>query len=422
MGMNYWISRGHKFFRHTARSRWTLVAIGVLMYFAFGVISAAIAVVVTPIRNELSLSYSQIGIILGSWQLMYIVVALPLGLMIDRVGLQRSLLFGTVAISLSAILRAYSVDFTSMLLAVGLFGIGGPVISVGLPKLVATLFDTGKRMLPTAIYITGSTLGAAFALAATNTFVVPFTGSWRSAYLCYGLFGLAIAFAWWLLGRNPAGSPTTEPKTASHATSTDPFYLYLSVLREKPVLLVALVGLAGLMLDHGLNNWLPQILEAKRYSAVETGYLATIPRIGGIFGGLLAAQLASLTGSRHGTAAIVLIGCSIGLALVGLFADVWQLSLALLSLGVTAAAVMPIMMAVLMELPQIGAQRMGAAAGVYFGIGEIGGFSGPALLGLLYDATGTFTWGITALALVAVAALLPLWMLRTTLLRRGERV
>lgn len=413
--MNFRLDRGRQTLRHASKSRWTLLAVGVLMYFAFGVISAAIAVVVTPIRTELNLTYSQMGIILGSWQLMYIVVALPLGLITDRLGLQRSLLFGAIAISLSAILRAYAVDFKSILLAVGLFGIGGPVISVGLPKLVATCFDPGKRMLPTAIYITGSTLGAAFALAATNTLVVPVAGTWRSAYLVYGLFGLTIAFTWWLLGKDHADSADTEPEMGAGVTPAGSFHLYLSVLREKPVFLVALIGLAGLMVDHGLNNWLPQILEAKAYSAVETGYLATVPRIGGILGGLLAAQFVILTGNRYGVAAIILTSCSVGLTLVGLFTGAWELSLALFGLGVASAAIMPLMMAILMDLPQVGARRMGAAAGVYFAIGEVGGFGGPALLGFLYDATGTFGWGIAVLASIALVALVPLWVLRRTL-------
>ena len=70
IGMNNWLDKGTLWFKYTARSRWTLLAIGSLMYFAFGVISAAIAVVVTPIRAELNLSYTQMGIVLGSWQLM----------------------------------------------------------------------------------------------------------------------------------------------------------------------------------------------------------------------------------------------------------------------------------------------------------------------------------------------------------------
>lgn len=413
--MNSWLKRGQQAFGHTSKSRWTLLTVGVLMYFAFGVISAAIAVMVTPIRAELNLSYSQMGIILGSWQLLYIIVALPLGLIIDRLGLQRSLLFGAIAISLSAVLRSYAVDFRSMLLAVGLFGIGGPVISIGLPKLVATYFDPGKRMLPTAIYITGSTLGAAFALAATNTLVVPVAGTWRSAYLIYGLFGLTIAFTWWLLGRGHADSADTELEAVPGVTPSSSFDLYLSVLRAKPVYLVALIGLAGLTVDHGLNNWLPQILEAKTYSAVESGYLATVPRIGGILGGLLAAQFVILTGNRYGAAAIILTSCSVGLTLVGIFSAAWGLSLALFGLGVASAAVMPLMMAILMDLPQVGARRMGAAAGVYFAIGEIGGFGGPALLGFVYDATGTFGWGVATLASIALVALVPLWALRRIL-------
>ena len=46
---------------------------------------------------------------------------------------------------------------------------------------------------------------------------------------------------------------------------------------------------------------------------------------------------------------------------------------------------------------------MGAAAGLFFTVGEIGGFSGPSAMGVIFDLTGGFTLGLFALAAVLMA-------------------
>jgi nitrate/nitrite transporter NarK len=50
---------------------------------------------------------------------------------------------------------------------------------------------------------------------------------------------------------------------------------------------------------------------------------------------------------------------------------------------------------------------MGAAAGLYFSIGEIGGFAGPTIVGLMVSLTGSFTTGLLILSLTMWAMVLP---------------
>lgn len=393
-------------------SRWELLVIGTAIYFVFGLISAAIAVMVTPIRIELDLSYTQMGVILGSWQLVYIFVALPLGVAIDKMGLKRALLIGALLISASALLRALSTDFWSLLASVGVFGIGGPIVSIGLPKLVATWFPAGKRTLPTGVYVTGTALGAAVALAGTQSVLMPLFAGWRGAYLAMGAVGLVIA-TWWWIRANDMQVNVAEPvgMTARQIRG---------VLSSPAVLLIACIGFSGFMLTHGLNNWLPQILEAKSYDAGQSGLLATIPRIGGILSGLVAAHLAARLGGGIGAATAVLALCAASLSAVAINIDTMTLVASLSVLGVASTAIMPIMTALLMEVPGIRAEQMGIAAGVYFTIGEIGGFGGPAVLGWLLDLTGSFTPGLVAMVALSIATLIPLWLLHRETFRRPQ--
>jgi len=92
------------------RYRWLILSIGWLIYFSFGLINTAIAPLVTPIMGDLGISYTQMGVITGAWQLIYIFTAQPLGVMIDRLGVYRTLLLGVVVISTSSLIKTYWPD------------------------------------------------------------------------------------------------------------------------------------------------------------------------------------------------------------------------------------------------------------------------------------------------------------------------
>ena len=61
-----------------------------LPYAAFGLISRSVAPLVTSILSDLHMSYSEMGLVLGSWQLTYIVVGILAGSITDRFGVRRA--------------------------------------------------------------------------------------------------------------------------------------------------------------------------------------------------------------------------------------------------------------------------------------------------------------------------------------------
>jgi cyanate permease len=381
--------------------RWEALAIGTSLYVAFGVISTAIATLVTPIRSELGLSFTQMGVILGAWQFMYIVVALPLGLAIDRLGLRRALLVGAALVAASGLLRALALDFWGMLAAVALFGVGGPIISIGLPKLVATYFPPGARAVPTGIYITGVSLGSAIGLAATPSLLLPLLGGWREVYLVLGAFGVLVTVWWAVRGRERRSeAPAAAPPRALAAAR--------AMLASRPVVLISLVGLTGFLITHGMHTWLPQLLEAKGHDPTAAGLLATVPRFSGVAAGLVAAQLAVALGGARAATLVVLVVSALSLVAFVPLTGGAPLVVVLLLVGTAPAAIMPLTTTLLMDRPEVGSARIGVAMGVFFAVGEIGGFGGPALLGLVQDVFGSFSPGILFMAGVTVATILPL--------------
>ena len=89
----------------TGGVRWVLLAGVWLIYFCFGMTVASIAPLVTPIGRDLGISNAVMGVILGAWLLVYIVAALPAGMLLDRIGVRAGLLLAALFMTLSLAAR-----------------------------------------------------------------------------------------------------------------------------------------------------------------------------------------------------------------------------------------------------------------------------------------------------------------------------
>ena len=168
--------------------RWVMLALIWLIYIAFGLIFRAVPPLITPILKDLNISYSQMGLILGSSPLTYIIVATIAGTIIDKWGVRKSLLAGALIMALSAVLRYFPNGFGTMFLAVALFGAGGPMISVGGPKVISIWFKGKSRSTAIGIYMTGPWIGMLLAFIMTNSILMPLTNyNWRIIFVYYGL-------------------------------------------------------------------------------------------------------------------------------------------------------------------------------------------------------------------------------------------
>ena len=386
-------------------ARWLMLALVWLLYGCFGLTQGSIPPLVQPVVEDLGMTYGQMGVILGIWQLVYIGTASPLGTLVDRWGVRRSMAAGLFLILLSLVLRGLAVDFYTMLLAVALFGVGGPVISIGAPKVVALWFQGRERGMAAGAYTTGPIAGNAIALM-TAAGVRTLTGTWRGIAPVYGSLLVAVMAAWWLLARE-AHSSSDRPELAARMPGRQVLRRLLGIGNVRTVLMLS-VG--TFLLNHGLGAWLPTVLQEGGMSLSEAGRWAAAGTAAGVVG-ILTMPLLGRRGARvTALAALFAVTAATNVGLVTLSGP--ALIGAVLLSNVARGPMMPLLMLVLMETPGVGAAFMGAAAGLFFATAEIGGFGGPFLLGVLRDATGALTSGVLALAGVAVVMALAVPALR----------
>ena len=376
-----------------SRNPWVLLGAAWLLYVAFGVGNRAISPLVSPILADLNISYGQMGLILGAWQFTYIFVAVFLGVLIDRFGAGRCLTIGGFIMGLSLLLRYWSAGFTGLLLPVVLFGCGGPMISVGGPKALAAWFPGSARGKAVGFFTTGPILGSFAALALTNSLVMPLVGnSWRQAFVAYAGF-IFLAGAVWLV---VAG----RVKTIIDSRKFDIIADFSRLLRLANVRLVLLMGLSSFAVTHGFGGWMPKILEQQGLSPTLAGWSSAWPMLVGLVSMMIIPRTTPtrLRGAVAAVAALVTGGSILAVTLTtGWFQTV---SLALYGLGMSLF--LPFQILMLIDIAEIGQDKLGAATGLFFAAAEIGGVGGPLLLGALVDLSGSFVLGAGACSLFSL--------------------
>ena len=265
-------------------ARWLMLALVWLLYACFGLTQGSIPPLVGPVVEDLGMTYGQMGVVLGIWQLVYIGTSSPLGTLVDRWGVRRSMGLGLLLILLSLALRGLAVDFYTLLLAVALFGVGGPIISIGSPKVVALWFQGRERGLAAGAYTTGPIAGNAVALL-TAAGVRTLTGTWRGIAPVYGGFLLAVMAAWGLLARE-AHSTIDQPEEPPAARVSGRQVL-VRLLRIANVRTVLALSVGTFLLNHGLGAWLPTVLQEGGMSLSEAGRWAAAGTAAGVAGLLL---------------------------------------------------------------------------------------------------------------------------------------
>jgi len=390
-----------------------------LIYFSFGLLSVAMAPLVAVISRDLNLSYTAMGGILGAWPLIYIVAAAPCGAFIDRVGLKWSLVFAALIMAASGAMRAGAFDGVSLFVAVGLFGIGGPLISIGAPKAIAQWFQGAERGYAMGIYITGPGLGSILALSLTNGVLMPLTdGNWRLVLLIYSGITLATGVIWFGLGAHPV-IRAVELAGRTSGSIADQLRVFSGLLRLRNVQIILAMSVGSFFYYHALGNWLPEILRSGGMAAGAAGIWAAVPVAVGILGSLIIPRLA--TPRRRFAILLGMMICTGAGGLLLLAAGVPALVGAVALQGIARGSLMTVLILVLMEARGVEARHTGAAVGLFFSAAEIGGVLGPLTIGAASDLTGGFAAGIWFLGAIS-AGLIGLLYVHRAVERRAVPV
>ncbi len=384
--------------------RWRLLAVATGLYVGFGVVAASFSPLVGVIADDLDLTLGQMGAVLGAWQFVYLFAAIPAGRYLDRVGLRVGLSTGIALIVMSGLLRAGAGGWYGLLAAVGVFGLGGPLVSIGVPTLVSSWFDSDERGLATGIAVSGPVVGSVITLLTANAVLMPlFDDRWRLVVASFAGLSAVLGLAWFAVTARPPGTvedPWHRPSVGRLDTRA---LMAIPIVR-----LILLIAIATFFVNHALANWLPEMLTDVGLSRTSASTWAAAISLSGLVASLTLPRFADARRRRPMLVGSYLV---LGIGLMPLVGG-WGLATAigLLLVGAMRAIVLPIAMLFMMESDDVGPTNMAGASALYFTAGEIGGVTGPVAVGVLADrgGFGPAVWLLVgfAIGLAAVSTLL----------------
>ncbi|NUC74463.1 MFS transporter [Haloterrigena sp. SYSU A558-1] len=393
------------------RREYGLVAFGALSYTCLMFVWFSLPAYLSVIIDDVGLSSTQAGILTGAVPLTYIPLALFSGVAVDRIGPGRSLAAGVLIYGVAQIARSFAPGFPSLFVVTLLLGVGATAITFGLPKLVGVLFPPEKTGRPSAVYLVGASTGSALVFAVGRPILGPWLGGWRPLFFWSGVVAVAYGLVW-LVVTLRAGIDDRMDGDGGFSLESILEDLRL-VLSHRELQLVVVIGTMYLLLNHGLQGWLPTLLESRGLAAGPAGQTTSILVASYVVGVLTVPELADRYGLRRpalmacGAVAFVgvagvIVGGTGPLVLVGIVVT-----------GIGVGGISPLVRAIPPDLEGIGARLTGTAVGFIFAVGELGGFFGPMLVGALRDATGSFVPGLVVLAAGALVVVLAGWALHS---------
>ncbi len=185
---------------------WALALLTATYTFSF-IDRQIINLLVDPIRNDLSLSDSQVSFLQGlAFVLPYVILSIPLGRIVDRANRVRVLVIGILVWTVSCVTCGLAKNFWQLGVARMGVGVGEASVTPASWSLLADYFTEDKRALPVSIFLMGPYLGAGLSLilgaevvgwaSGLGVIELPLLGvlaPWQLTFMLVALPGLCMA-------------------------------------------------------------------------------------------------------------------------------------------------------------------------------------------------------------------------------------
>lgn len=244
------------------------------------------------ISNDLSLTDTQMGWVLGAFALGYALFQVPGGEMGDKYGVRKVMTSIMVLWSLFTSLTGAAWNFLSMLFFRFIFGAGEAGAFPNISRAAFSWVPTKERGIFQGINFSGSRLGAAFALPLV-AYLIDAWG-WRNIFYFFGLIGVLFAVAFYVFFRNkPEDHPGLSQEEKDFIISNRQHRIEKkggnlsskTILSSTNVILAMIQYIGSNFIFFFMLTWLfPYIKEKYELSLLATGFYAMLPLLAGAFG------------------------------------------------------------------------------------------------------------------------------------------
>ena len=336
------------------------------------------------VAADLSLSNTQIGLLISALSLTWALSGYLLGARSDRSGRRKPyLLVAVIVFSVCSFFSGLASSFFMLLAARLLMGVAeGPILPISqtLMAMNSTASRRGHNMGIMQNFgsnLLGSCIAPLLLVAIASHY------HWRLAFIIAGIPGLVAAWMIWKYVREPKEVVITQPVSQPADTGS-----LLELLRYRNVWLCMLIScfyVAWMVLGWA---FMPvYYMNERQFGSTDMGILMSVLGASATLCSFIVPALSDRLGRRTVVVVFSLIGALTPLAALYFQGPFWMLC-AVLFITWSASGVAPIFMATIPS-ETVPAHRIAACVGLVMGMGEVvGGVLSPVLGGWLADLHG----------------------------------
>jgi MFS family permease len=340
-----------------------------------------------PIRKEFALGDGSLGLLSTAFTILYALVGLPLGRLVDKFSRGRIIAAGVFLWSLftagSGLVQTYWQVF---LMRLGV-GIGEASCAPAATSLISDLFPSNRRGKAISIFMLGLPVGIALSFAISGTIAQLY--GWRTAFVIAGVPGILLAVVA-LFIREPVRGSGDSGHSVDPVTAGSP---YRSILRSHTMRWLIVSGAIHNFCLYALSSFMTPYL--MRYHGLEIGEASLIAMfVNGIFtlpGMLLGGFVGDLAKSWKPNGALLVsalaVAASVPFFYFGIAVPAGESYLFLILMGIAFALVYFYYASVYAAIADVTVPTLrGSAMAAYFlAMYLLGGALGPYVVGMLSD-------------------------------------
>jgi predicted MFS family arabinose efflux permease len=380
----------------SSSSGWTVIIAYSLVCAATQVLWLSFAAITTESSRHYGVSVGAIGWLAEIFPLLYVVLAIPAGVLLDR-RFRSSLAGGAALVAAGGLLRLGGDTFAWALAGQALVAIAQPVVLSAISKLAGEYLPGAERANGIAVGSAGSFVGMLVALLLGPS--LGGHGHLQRLLVVEAVLGVLPSL--WLIFALRRPGHASDEHAAIEGNAARALWAMPAV---RTLLGLVFVGFGVFV---GLTTWLQQLLEPAHVSEALAGGLLVAMIIAGIIGCAVVPPIVFRRGGERRFMQIVaLVACAgcVLLAVASSMAPRW------VALGAMGAVLLPALPVILTRAEQIAGAAAGTAGAIVWMAGNLGGLVVALIVQVLvHDPAAAFLvmGGVVLVALPLAARLAP---------------
>lgn len=261
-------------------------------YILTGVLCQIVWITFAPILSLSAATYgvtqADIGNLSMVFPLVYVVLSIPVGYFIDAYGFRRAILVGTAFMAVFGVLRAFSPNFTLLLIFQALAGVSQPFINNSISKLVKSWFPEKEAGVATGLGTLAIFIGMILGLVLTPLLVD--AASLSVVLLVYGVSAAAVFGVFFFLGKE--NSAAVQEKELVKVPELN------GLFKNRNILLLSALFFVCIGVFTAFTTWIEPTLAFQGISQESAGLLGGVMIIGGVVGSLVIPALSDKLKTR----------------------------------------------------------------------------------------------------------------------------